>query len=74
MTAHFRILYTDANRCSAMRVLKPLQGSPYGRSTPEGRKAIEALKEVRTQAQLEGDRRLDDDMLRTASVTSYERG
>ena len=46
--ADFRILYTDTNQCSAMRVLKLLQASAYRRGTPEGREAIEALKEIRT--------------------------
>jgi hypothetical protein len=44
----FRVRYTDTNQCSAMRVLRLLQTSAYRRSTPEGRKAVEALKEVRT--------------------------
>jgi hypothetical protein len=45
--ADFRILYTDANRCSAMRVLRLLQTSAHRRGAPEGREAIEALKKIR---------------------------
>jgi hypothetical protein len=45
--ADVRIRYTDTNQCSAMRVIKLLQASGYRRGTPEGRKAIEALKEIR---------------------------
>jgi len=43
----FRLLYTDTNRSSAMRVLKILERSAYERGTPTGRAAIEALKEIR---------------------------
>jgi hypothetical protein len=43
----FRLLYTDTNRSSAMRVLKILERSAYERGTPTGRTAIEALKEIR---------------------------
>jgi hypothetical protein len=46
--ADFRILYTDTNQCSAMRVLKLLQASAYRRGTPKGREGIEALKDIRT--------------------------
>jgi len=47
----FRLLYTDTNRSSAMRVLKILQRSAYERGTPAGRAAIEALKEIRKYLQ-----------------------
>jgi hypothetical protein len=43
----FRILYTDKNQCSTMRVLKLLQASAYQRNTAEGRTAIEGLKAIR---------------------------
>ncbi|MFZ1927457.1 MAG: hypothetical protein WAU42_15120 [Solirubrobacteraceae bacterium] len=43
----FRLLYTDKNRSSAMRILKILQHSAYERDTPTARAAIEALKEIR---------------------------
>lgn len=47
----FRLLYTDKNRSSAMRILKILQRSAYERGTPAGRAAIEALKEIRKHLQ-----------------------
>src|ERR1700748_798865 len=45
--ADFRILYTDTNQCSAMRVLKLLSGSAKRRGTPQGDALIEAFRVIR---------------------------
>jgi hypothetical protein len=47
----FRMLYTDTNQCSAMRVLRILSRSASARGTSEGRDAIEALRDIRQQLQ-----------------------